>query len=415
MYFDTQKNFPHVPKIRDKQLQISESADGLRVCDYLTNTIGVEAFSRALHLHCQDLRFLPGTDPDTFSCEGLQAKQEIYWRASFRANSGGGAICMTDLRNIAGMDEDAQDLLEAVGILDLRALAGADVDELAQELDRANRILQYAAHPPTMGDLENWIAAARLCHPKFAPVRTNPPANQPPPNSDGRDDPPTEPHGLIGKTLEPSHAGRKVSSISYVHLAESVSQMRQLDTARVRSFAEIEQLEENTPPAQVQSSGENSGEISRRSLLRTPLEETNRGRDPQSRAYIRGILHTHPISMRFGALNTLILPFLVVSGILATIFLVFSARYPDHFIWVSPWLVAFPAALLVSGVFYLISGIWGRCRICNQRLFFPRACRKNTKAHHIFGLGYIIPLCLHLLIFRWFRCSFCGTSIRLKK
>lgn len=217
--------------------------------------MGVEAFSKAFHLHCQDLRFLRGADPDTFSCEGLQAKQENYWRASFRANSGGGAIRMTDLINITGMDEDAQDLLEAVGILDLRALAGADVEELAQELDRANRILQYAAHPPTKGDLENWIAAARLCHPKFSPVRANPPANQPTPNSDGRDDPPTEPHGLIGKTLEPSHAGRKVSSISYVHLAESVAPKRQLDTARVRSFAEIEQLEENTPPAQAQSSG----------------------------------------------------------------------------------------------------------------------------------------------------------------
>jgi hypothetical protein len=27
----------------------------------------------------------------------------------------------------------------------------------------------------------------------------------------------------------------------------------------------------------------------------------------------------------------------------------------------------------------------------------------------------VVPLCLHLLLFSWFRCSSCGTPVRLKK
>jgi hypothetical protein len=30
-------------------------------------------------------------------------------------------------------------------------------------------------------------------------------------------------------------------------------------------------------------------------------------------------------------------------------------------------------------------------------------------------LGYILPTSFQLLIFHWFRCMYCGTSIRLKE
>jgi hypothetical protein len=31
------------------------------------------------------------------------------------------------------------------------------------------------------------------------------------------------------------------------------------------------------------------------------------------------------------------------------------------------------------------------------------------------GLGHILPLAAHVLVFRWFRCTFCGTSVRTKE
>jgi hypothetical protein len=57
----------------------------------------------------------------------------------------------------------------------------------------------------------------------------------------------------------------------------------------------------------------------------------------------------------------------------------------------------------------------GSCRICGQKLFAHRTHLKNSRAHHVPGLGYILPLCVQVILFRWFRCSHCGTPIRLKE
>jgi hypothetical protein len=45
----------------------------------------------------------------------------------------------------------------------------------------------------------------------------------------------------------------------------------------------------------------------------------------------------------------------------------------------------------------------------------PKHCLKNKKAHHLPMLGYIGALALHVMTFKWFNCTFCGTSIRIKK
>ncbi len=73
------------------------------------------------------------------------------------------------------------------------------------------------------------------------------------------------------------------------------------------------------------------------------------------------------------------------------------------------------AALPIVGLGYLIWGFSGKCRICTQKLFVNKGALKHIKAHRLPGMGYVVPLCLHLLAFSWFRCSSCGTPVRLKK
>ena len=68
---------------------------------------------------------------------------------------------MTDLRSIPGIGRAAFELLEAAGFPDAESLAKAGVDELANELERANRILQIAKSPPVRDNVESWIASAR--------------------------------------------------------------------------------------------------------------------------------------------------------------------------------------------------------------------------------------------------------------
>ncbi|HEX7262157.1 MAG TPA: hypothetical protein VF258_10110, partial [Luteolibacter sp.] len=102
-------------------------------------------------------------------------------------------------------------------------------------------------------------------------------------------------------------------------------------------------------------------------------------------------------------------------AILSAGLLLLLSEMPAHFGWVPEWLLAFPLALPVLGIAYLIWGMHGSCRVCGQKLFVPRMCLKNSKAHQIRGLGHIVPVCLHILLFKWFRCTYCGTPIRLKK
>ncbi len=156
-------------------------------------------------------------------------------------------------------------------------------------------------------------------------------------------------------------------------------------------------------------------EEDRVALIRTPRETTNRGKDPNSRRYIRGVLHTHPWSLRIGAVFSLLLLMNLPLAIISAFLLLISQEKPDMLPWVPEWILAFPLALPIVGLGYMIWGFNGKCRICTQKLFVRKAALKHVKAHRLPGLGYVIPLCFHLLLFSWFRCSSCGTPVRLTK
>jgi hypothetical protein len=102
-------------------------------------------------------------------------------------------------------------------------------------------------------------------------------------------------------------------------------------------------------------------------------------------------------------------------GVIAGFLLPLSDLLPLYFGWVPTWFLVFPASLPLVGIAYLIWGMGGSCRICGQKQFLPKVCLKNSKAHHIRGLGHIVPVCIHMLLFKWFRCTYCGTPVRLKK
>ncbi len=215
----------------------------------------------------------------------------------------------------------------------------------------------------------------------------------------------------------------KPFAVGYVQVADSSVSRLEIDTSRMKTtddFVNIPRrpasVAAGTPAkAPVPAPAANPPEEDRVALIRAPRESTNRGVNPDSRRYIRGVLHSHPHSLAFGAFITLILMFVVPVAIVSGVLLLLSDQLPEKFGWVPTWLLAFPMAMPLLGLAYLIWGVGGSCRICGQRLFIRRACLKNTKAHHVPGLGYIIPVCCHILLFRWFRCTYCGTPVRLKK
>jgi hypothetical protein len=352
---------------------------------------------------------------------------------------------MSQLATIPGIGKASLELLEAAGFLDADAIARAGADELAAELKRANSMLQITKQTPGRATVEKWILAAREmtgapvdepASPALMPVdyeqtdqgaamlATAPfaiplPARILVANRLGVADVP--PAILLnrysgeldlrsGRKL-PENRSAKPAAVSnhYVKISETANQRMEIDTSKLRSTQDMGEPLARMPAVKVSPAND------RVALLRAPRSETNKGRDPQSRWYIRGVLHSHPLSIMVGALVTLMLIFFVPVGIVSALLLLLSGEMPARFSWVPGWLIVFPLILPALGLFYLFWGIGGSCRICGQSLFRHRSHLKNSRAHHVPGLGYVVPLCFHILTFRWFRCTHCGTPVRLKE
>lgn len=365
---------------------------------------------------------------------------------------------MSKVTSIPGLGKASSELLEAAGCADYESLARADVDGLVSELKRANEILKIAKRAPRKADVAKWIKKARdlagIADAPEAP-KENPAKAEAVPEqavnyealANVREMLVKAPVAVPLSAIELMSHEIRVSDIpqaillnsvagdlslrttatpalvratrlqaqSFVWFSDNTSARKELDVSKIRS---VEDVRSNgkahgihapakpaaTPPAP-----------DRMALLRAPREETNRGRSPHSRRYIRGVLHGQPLHIASAALTTLCCYALVPVAVAAGILLLLSGEMPERFSWVPGWFLVFPLILPLFGILYAVLAPGAKCRICGQKLFMPKQCLKNAKAHHIRGLGHIIPLCLHILLFRWFRCTFCGTSVRLKE
>lgn len=351
---------------------------------------------------------------------------------------------MTNLDIIPGINHASLELLEAAGFSSCESLAKAGVGELAQELERANRVLQISKITPTRADVEEWIATARdlTGYSVEDVVETSMPVNFEE-NKEVASMLATAPFAIplpakqlmerqlavsdipaaiflnrysgdldvkIDTKLPQIQPSRTATSNNFVVMAEMPTQTRLvIDTTKMKSTDAL------PASGNRQAIEKNTADNDRVALIRGPRLETNLGRDPQSSFYIRGVLHSHPLSLAVGAVVTLLLAVVLPLAITSAGLLLASDLMPAHFSWVPKWLLAFPFAVPLVGIAYLIWGLNGKCRICGQKQFVPRMCLKNSKAHHVRGLGYIIPVCVHMLLFKWFRCIYCGTPVRLKK
>jgi hypothetical protein len=355
---------------------------------------------------------------------------------------------MESLKTIPGIGESSLELLEAAGFLDVESIARTDTDELAGELMRANSILRIASETPTREIVAAWISTARgiagIEEEEEQPVSEEAPV-------DYEESPqmavmlngapfaiPLPARILMSRQLAVSEippaillnsysgdfevrTGRWLPGIrqpktkpsaasgTYVRLSEGGGQRLEIDTSRLRSTNDVGEPLVRIPAVKTSPAND------RVALIRAPRTETNKGRNPESRWYIRGVLHSHPRSIIAGALVTLLLFVVTPIAMISSLLLLLSGEMPQNFKWVPGWLIVLPLILPLFGLCYLIWGFGGSCRICGQNLFRHGRHRKNSRAHHIPGLGYIFPLCFQILLFRWFRCTHCGTPVRLKE
>ncbi|MCP4846426.1 MAG: hypothetical protein GY899_00575 [Verrucomicrobiaceae bacterium] len=77
-------------------------------------------------------------------------------------------------------------------------------------------------------------------------------------------------------------------------------------------------------------------------------------------------------------------------------------------------MLPFAIAFIPLGLGFLIVASKARCRVCSCPLFHVRLCRKHRAAHYVPMIGIASSTALHLLFFKWMRCMYCGTAIRLR-
>ncbi len=355
---------------------------------------------------------------------------------------------MESLRSITGIGKSSLELLEAAGFLDVDSIARMDADVLANELNRANSVLRIAKKTPSRKMVAAWIIAARgiagIEEEEEEPVSTEETKVDYEESTDVAAMLEGAPFAiplpariLMGQQLavldipaaillnsysgdldvrtsrylpgiRQAKAKPSTASSNNLRLSEG-SHRLEIDITRLRSTSDVGEPLVGLPVVKTSPSND------RMALMRAPRAETNKGRNPKSRRYIHGVLHSRPWSIAAGALITLLIFAITPLAVISSLLLLLSGEMPQKFGWVPGWFIVFPMSLPFFGLGYLTWGLGGFCRICGQRLFRNGSHRKSPRAHHVRGLGYIIPLCFHILLFRWFRCSHCGTSIRLKE
>jgi hypothetical protein len=362
---------------------------------------------------------------------------------------------MATLNEISGIGEASLQLLDAAGIASAEDLLAQDMNELIADLKRVNESLALFRRPPGKSTVTKWIVGATELLETHAGKKSSPATPKQTKPGEAAVQPVNYEANLeVGEMLlrspcaiplpgkvmmerglgvsdvpagillnrysgdldvrvdDPANPRAEVPARRSSGNMETVStqmERRQFDGTSAKAFTPSGDSGKRMPKS-------NRDDVENRvALIRAPREETNRGKNPESRRFVRGVLHTHPWGLRVGAISALLLLINLPLAMVSAFLLLVSREAPEAFAWVPEWILAFPIALPITGLGYLFWGVSGKCRICTQKLFVHKGALKHIKSHRFPGMGFVVPLCLHLLAFGWFRCSSCGTPVRLKK
>jgi len=353
---------------------------------------------------------------------------------------------MSKLEKIVALPADALELLGAMGYQELADFGNANTDKLIAELNQANKLLGVMSEIPAKQILEEWQQLA-LAHQEASAEKDPAPAVASEGDAveqeaqDLSEDEinleqdsgilemlaispearPLDPESMAqrkllsdelpeGVLLNQCRGKIKINVMTSLRRANAHLRRRDevkrigLKASRIRSF---EDLRKEQPSMSPSAKGVSDEEVAR-------IESLNAGTHPKSRRFIKGVPHSKPASIRLAALSSVMMAVFLALGLVGVPVLLISQVYfgMENLILSALGLLA---ALLVSILFYLLFGLRAHCQVCSQRPFILKKCAKHQKAHHVWGVGYIVPTALHALFYKWFYCTYCGTAIRLKK
>jgi hypothetical protein len=200
------------------------------------------------------------------------------------------------------------------------------------------------------------------------------------------------------RPIRPKHAPQNRSSET--SLEEEVMEKIPIDKSKFVSFEKYEKGEIAVKPLE-KLPGVESRQVQR-------LERPKFLDGELSRRVERGVQYPLPGRVLFTSVVLLLFKLsllLTVVGLTAIALL--APENMAHVLWL-------PASLVFFGILFVASANRTRCRICSCHMFYNRRCFKHQKAHRLFGLGHAGSAALHAILFKWLRCMYCGTAIRLR-
>lgn len=372
---------------------------------------------------------------------------------------------MAKLIDVPGIGSQSAKLLRAAKITDVAGLAGSAAEALASDLADVNEKKRVAKRAPSATVVEKWIAAAKKLtgepqgsddvetadesavydYSEDADVLAmvaDAPLAIPVPAEKLRDSGVTpsmvlEPILLTAiaedvqiRVAQQEVAARrrrrqenaklrqiqsvKASSIGAAATVTGPSgKVADFDMSRVKPMQDFMSEEALQKLQSNEMSDEDRERVRKHKLLTATLPETNAGVDKESRRYIKGVLHPLPTRVFLGSLVTILFMLWVPLSIaMALMMMILETMNVATF---SRWWLLIPAFIPILGGIYLFFANTCRCRICGQKQFLPKNCLKNRNAHHIPVIGYIFPTAVQIALYKWFRCIFCGTPVRIKE
>ncbi|MGB2090841.1 MAG: hypothetical protein ACPH2J_02985 [Akkermansiaceae bacterium] len=352
---------------------------------------------------------------------------------------------MPRLETITRIPSEAQELLEAVGYLDVSDLIEADIDHLLSELRRANKTLEILSDGLTKNAVRQWQQWAR--EGRQADEATTKgqasTAKKQPAKSAGKQpkaklvnlekdesmmemlslSPTAEPldsmllaeEGISmddleeGVLLNKCDSKLKINIMTTLGRADAVVRQDEvsrvgLNSSRIRNFDDLDSSMQYVKPLE---RGAAQAAIAASDGL-------NEGVDPKSRKFIKGVFHGDARTVRIAATAFIIFAAILVMNIVSLLGLfIFRTRLEPSF--VVGWVAGLLFLLLIAAGLYFYFASKAKCVVCRQPSLMIKKCVKHKKAHHVKGLGYILPTAMQLLSHQWFYCTYCGTAIRLKK
>ena len=374
---------------------------------------------------------------------------------------------MPKLDTISGIPAKAIELLEALGYLDVSDLRDANGKSLIAELVKANKVLEIMPDDPSESILKKWLKLANEQDESAGKVSSEKAAKKNSGKGQGAQSDDSEAGTSEKQKSAPKKpAPKKPAKRELVNFEEDTDMMQMLSLSPVAEPLDpllmadehisidditdgvlLNQCEEDVKinikttlgradslfrKDEVSRAGFNASRIRNfddlessvqyvKPLDRGPQkeavtlsEELNQGIDTKSRKFIKGVFHTQVKTVRIAAVTAILFVAILVINI-ASLLGLFLYRTNIEAEVVLGWVMGLLLLLIITAALYVHFAAKARCVVCRQPPLMPKKCIKHKKAHHVKGIGYILPTALQLLVYKWFYCTYCGTALRLKK